>query len=81
MFLKSNNHKEDIFDEYFNLENNDLDIKEFLNKYNFDYLLVNEESKSLLKELQNNANYQNVLEKVTDFNNNSKTYLFKRIVK
>lgn len=81
VFLKSNNHKEDIFDEYFNLENNDLEIKEFLNKYNFDYLLVNEESKSLLKELQNNANYQNVLEKVTDFNNNSKTYLFKRIVK
>lgn len=43
VFLKSNNHKEDIFQEYYYFTNtykNNLSEKEFLEKYDFDYLLA-----------------------------------------
>ena len=79
VFLKSNNHKEDIFDEFYDLDKGNLDIKEFLNKYNFNYLLVDDNMKYLLKELQNNKNYKEVLSKVTHINSNSKTYLFENV--
>ena len=78
VFLKSNNKKEDIFDEYFDIVNFDIDIKEFLNKYQFDYLLVNSDFKYLLKELNSNDEYEEVLSKVIDYRENTTTYLFKR---
>ena len=34
------NKKDDIFDEFYNLENRILDKQEFLQKYNFTHLLV-----------------------------------------
>ena len=77
VFLKSNNHKEDIFHEYFLLNNNILDVKEFLNKYNFDYLLLDNTLESLLKELQDNPNYEEVYSKITNSSMNETTYLFK----
>ena len=40
VFIKANNGKEDIFQEYYNLENGKLNQPEFLDKYNFDYLIV-----------------------------------------
>ena len=43
VFLKINNHKEDIFEEYMNLDNLKLDYRNFLDKYEFDYLLVDKE--------------------------------------
>ena len=77
VFLKSNNKKEDIYDEYYNLYVDDINIEKFLDKYHFDYLLVDNKLKYLLKELQNNSEYEEVLSKKNK--NDEKTYLFKRI--
>ena len=71
MFLKSNNKKEDVFLEYINLLINKLDIDEFLKKYNFDYLVVQDEE-TLYKHLKRDKSY----ELVYDSNG---YYLFKRI--
>ena len=63
VFLKSNNHREDIFKEYRDLQAFELDYKEFLDKYKFDYLLVNKESDILYKLLKfDNKNYDIVYE-------------------
>lgn len=79
VFLKSNNHKEEIFDEFFDLENCNLDIKSFLDKYNFDYLLVDDSSKCLFNELKDSKKYKEVLSKITDISGNDKTYLFENV--
>ena len=79
VFLKSNNHKEDIFNEFFDLESCNLDIKTFLDKYNFDYLLVDDNLKCLLKELQDNKKYKEVFSKITNVSKNDKTYLFENV--
>lgn len=41
VFFKSNNKKSDIFIEYFRLQKGLYDTDKFLEKYNFDYLVVN----------------------------------------
>lgn len=67
VFLKSNNKKEDILLEYTNLQNGKLNYKEFLNKYNFDYLIINtydilatyiedENNYTLVKTVEDNLN-------------------------
>lgn len=71
VFLKANNKKEDVFLEYINLLINKLDIDEFLKKYNFDYLVVQDEE-TLYKHLKRDKSY----ELVYDSNG---YYLFKRI--
>lgn len=40
VFLKSNNKKEDVFNEYYNLSLGALDINEFTKKYKFDVLVI-----------------------------------------
>ena len=40
VFLKKNNHKEDIYKEYYEFENGDIDISEFIKKYNFDFIFL-----------------------------------------
>ena len=40
MFLKSNNHKEDIMREYYFLQNGLLDYDKFINKYNFTHMII-----------------------------------------
>lgn len=40
VFIKSNNLKEDIMEEYFDLQKGKISYNEFLNKYNFDYLII-----------------------------------------
>ena len=40
VFLKSNNHKEDIMGEYYFLQNGLLDYDKFINKYNFTHMIV-----------------------------------------
>ena len=40
VFLESNNQKEDIFLEYYDLQNGKMNKQEFLDKYDFDYLIV-----------------------------------------
>ena len=38
------NRKEDIFHEYYLLFTEKIDYDNFINKYNFDYMVVNKES-------------------------------------
>ena len=45
VFLKINNHKEDIFLENYQLNHGVVDYKEFIDKYNFDYMLVSYDDK------------------------------------
>ena len=40
VFLKINNKKEDIHSEYYDFQFGKIDVATFLNKYNFDFLLV-----------------------------------------
>ena len=78
VFLKNNNHKEDIFLEYYNLNNKISNIKDFLNKYNFDYLIITEDYKYLLYEMQYNNNYEKIKE-IYDKDKNINIYLYKRV--
>ena len=50
VFLKINNGKEDIIDEWLELRNGDLKKQEFLGKYDFDYLVVRGEEKLMEPE-------------------------------
>lgn len=43
VFLKSNNDKADIFNEYYKLEHGRMYYKDVLNKYDFDFLLVSDD--------------------------------------
>ena len=43
VFLKVNNRKEDLFHEFYLYLNDKLDYNEFLRKYNFKYLVIDEE--------------------------------------
>lgn len=78
VFLKNNNHKEDIFLEYYNINNKISNVQDFLNKYNFDYLIVTEDHKYLLYEMQKNNNYEKIKE-IYDKDKNLNIYLYKRI--
>ena len=40
LFLKKNNQKTDLFEEFYKLQHNQLDKQVFLDKYNFDVLLI-----------------------------------------
>lgn len=60
VFLKRNNKKEDIFDEYYDLCNGNIDATTFLNKYKFDYLLIDRGINNLYNELKNNSDYEEV---------------------
>lgn len=63
VFLKANNKKEDILDEYYQLQTEDYDYEAFLIKYNFDYLVVTESDK--LYNYMDKTNYEMVYEKLT----------------
>lgn len=76
VFLKKNNHVEDIFDEYYDVEIGKQNPKAFLEKYHFDYLLVGENSYMLYYELSNNSQYEVVLSKIDNQYDEIK-YLFK----
>ena len=45
VFIKANNGKEDIFKEWYNLRNGDIKKRDFLDKYEFDYLVTIESEK------------------------------------
>lgn len=63
IFLKSNNHKEDILEEYFNLKNLEINYKDFLNKYKFDYLIIQKDEDYLHKLLLfDSCNYEIIYE-------------------
>lgn len=79
VFLKKNNKKEDIFIELYNLDNDDnFNFEEFLNKYDFNYLLVDNGEK-FDKYLKNNENYEL---KFTQYDTDGKTilcHLYKKV--
>ena len=47
IFLKSNNGKADIFEEYINMQKLKIDYEVFIKKYDFDYLLLNKKEDRL----------------------------------
>lgn len=57
VFLKKNNHKEDIFKEYYKLQNGFLNYGDFLDKYTFDLILVDKED-TLYYQIDNNKQYK-----------------------
>lgn len=61
IFLKRNNKKEDILDEYFSVYYGKTDIAKFLEKYDFDYLVVGKDSYFLYNYLKTDKNYQVVV--------------------
>jgi len=61
VFLKSNNKKEDILIEWYNLQTGKINYKEFINKYNFDYLVV--EETDILYNYLEDSEYEIIFEK------------------
>ena len=54
LFLKSNNKKFDIIVENFDMQHGVIAVKDFLDKYNFDYLVVKVDSDAIYTYLQEN---------------------------
>ena len=67
-----NNKKEDILVEYFNILEGDIDLDKFLDKYNFDYLIVSK-TDNLYNHLKKDTDYEVVFK-----SKDKKTFLFKR---
>ena len=61
IFLKSNNKKEDILNEYFDVYYGKTDIAKFLKKYDFDYLIVGKADYFLYNYLKTDKNYKVVV--------------------
>lgn len=61
VFYKSNNNKEEIFDEYYELQGSTLDIKTFLEKYNFTHLFLDRNdylyNLAYMQIIENNENF------------------------
>ena len=83
VFLKKNNKKADIFIELYDLQKGMIDYKEFLDKYDFDYLVVYIHD-ILYSKLLNDDNYEIVYENKIDKkdrkNDQTKYFVFKKIV-
>lgn len=60
IFIKKNNGKEDIFDEACKVKKGTINYKKFLQKYDFDYIIV-EDDDSLYYSLKKDESYQVVL--------------------
>ena len=54
VFIKKNNKKEDILKENFDMQHGVIAVKDFLDKYNFDYLVVKVDSDAIYTYLQEN---------------------------
>lgn len=72
VYLKKNNKKEDILVEYFNVVEGKINMDKFLDKYNFDYLIVTR-GDELYKHLKKDDDYELVYK-----GKNKNTFLFKR---
>lgn len=57
VFLKSNNHKEDILSEFYLLSTGKKKYKTFINKYNFEYMLINHDDALVLYMLDEDDQY------------------------
>lgn len=73
VFLKSNNHKFDVFNEFNNLQNSrNFNYKNFFKKYNFTHLLINKNDILNIVLKENDYNY-----KLVKQSNNYKIYVRK----
>lgn len=61
VFLKSNNKKEDILFEYYLLQNGIISYQDFIDKYNFDYILVSDKDVIYYQIIKDNT-YEKVYE-------------------
>ena len=75
VFLKINNGKEDIHSEYYDFEFNKIELKDFLNKYNFDFLLVD-----ITDRLYNDMDLENYFVIYDDLSTGYKVYARNGIV-
>ena len=75
VFLKKNNGKEDIHNEYYDFEFGKIELKDFLNKYNFDFLLVD-----LTDRLYNDMDLENYFVIYDDLSTGYKVYARNGIV-
>lgn len=72
VYLKKNNKKEDILDEYYKLLIGKLDMDKFIDKYKFDYVLVNKIER-FYDYMKTSDEYELVYK-----GENKNTFLFKR---
>ncbi len=80
VFIKTMNKKEDILLEYSKLQSGIINYKDFLNKYNFDYLLL--ESDILNTYIGNETNYRKVYEVSERYSRKERKYiLYKNVGK
>lgn len=76
VFLKKNNKKEDLFKEFYQLQNNTLNIEKFLKKYEFDALLI-DNNDFLYTKLHSIESYT-LIHKENDFKVYIKSELLKK---
>lgn len=62
VFIKKINHKEDIFNEYFEVLIGKINYEKFINKYNFSVLIVTKDS-NIYDYLNNNSNFNTIYTK------------------
>lgn len=62
VFLKANNGRKDIFDEYLDFTNGKLNYKDFFARYNFTHILITNEEPFLFDELSADKNFRVVYE-------------------
>lgn len=58
VFLKKNNKSYDYFKEFVEVKNGEIYYKDFVNKYNFTYLIVDDTTPTLLEGLKHDEDYQ-----------------------
>ena len=85
VFLKKNNLKEDIMEEYYLLQIGKIDVSSFLEKYKFSYLLV-PETDYLYDNMSDVDNYKIVYNNISinefsvdTYNEKIKYKIYKRI--
>ena len=62
IFAKSNNHKADIIQEYFELKRGELPYEEFFARYNFTHIFVTEDDMLVFQLLSRDKNYRQIFE-------------------
>jgi len=73
VFLKQNNKREDILLEYYDVQKIKINGKEFLDKYNFDYLIVTYED--IIYYSLKDDEYEKVYEQEIEVNNKLINYM------
>lgn len=81
VYIKANNHQKDILQEYYDLETAAISYREFLSRYNFDYILTAKKD-LLYTYLKEDPDYELILEyEGKEHGENSSVRLYKPITK